>query len=553
MPFSPKQQDGDFTKNLIRFHDQLWMKQTGWRTSGEQIRQLVLPNHTEIDMYSMTQGYERGQQVYSSTATIAAPRLAAHLAGNVTPSRIPFFGFTAPVRSISDLDQASKDWLQDESSALYNGLQNSNFFGEMLKDWLSLVVYGTSLIMSDEHPEVKGGLWFHTVPYGTYVIDENFDGMISRLDRRMEWSLSKIVSKWGLEALCPQWQHEYKINPFQVMKFVQVIKQADDLDHMKGVPSGRKIASYYIDKEHNHLIEIGSYHEMPAHLGRWWQAAGEDLGRGPGHDVLADMRSDNEVSRLSLNNLALGVFPPMIGRHQGVIGTPALRPASMNWVMQQGDLVPWQNTARLDIQQYGQEQLKMSINRAFFQDLINVTNQQPQGKTPISATQINANIEIMLPIIGPYLSKMEYEKIVPMLNRGFQIRQRAKQVAPPPQQLLDLLSMKGGVINLEIKGPISKAVKKVSLDSIDAVVTRVNSVSPVYPNMPKMLSEERLLAMWVDGENAPQEMLKSEDELIAQQEQEAAQLAQQQQDQSVMQASEAASNLAPMMQGGEGG
>lgn len=553
MPFSPRQQDGDFAKNLIKYHDQLWIKQSGWRTSGEQIRQLVLPNHREIDQYNMTQGHERTDRVYSSTATIAAPRLAAHLAGNVTPSRIPFFGFSAPVRSVSDLDQSSKDWLQDESNALYSSLQNSNFFGEMLKDWLSLVVYGTSIVMSDEHPQVKGGFWFHTDPYGSYVIDEKFDGTLARIDRKLEWSLSKVVSKWGLQALHPMWQNEFKNNPFMDVKLIHIIKEADELDHQKGVPGNRKVASYYIDKEHNHIIEIGSFHEMPSHLGRWWQAAGEDLGRGPGHDVLADIRSDNEISRLGLNNLALGTFPPMIGRHQGVIGTPSLRPASMNWVMQQGDLIPWQNTARLDIQQYGQEQLKASINRAFFQDLINVTNQQPQGKTPISATQINANIEIMLPIIGPYLSKMEHEKLVPMLNRCFQIRQRAGLVSPPPQQLLDLLSVRGGIINLEIKGPISKAIKKVSLDSLDAVVTRVNSVSPVYPNMPKMISETRLLQMWVEGENAPQEMLKTEEELQAQLEQEQAALQQQQEDQSVMQASEAAKNMAPMMQGEQGG
>ena len=88
MPFSPTSQDLQFTKGLQRSFQQLWDKNNQWRTTGEQIRKLVLPNHSELDVHQMVQGMERTHTTHSSTATIAAPRSAAHLAGNVTPQRI---------------------------------------------------------------------------------------------------------------------------------------------------------------------------------------------------------------------------------------------------------------------------------------------------------------------------------------------------------------------------------------------------------------------------------------------------------------------------------
>ena len=543
MPFSPTSQDLQFTKGLQRSFQQLWDKNNQWRTTGEQIRKLVLPNHSELDVHQMVQGMERTHTTHSSTATIAAPRSAAHLAGNVTPQRIQWFTFDPPTQDPQLLEDEDTDWLQDNPAMMFRSLQSSNFFGEIMKNWLSLLVYGTGAIMSDEHPLMKGEYYFQTIPYGTYVIDEGDYGQLIRFDREIEWSLSKMVDKWKIDALHPTWQAEYKQNPFQVKRIIQIIKVANELDHMKGVPNGRKVASYFIDPVNCHLLEIGSYHEMPVHVGRWFQAAGEDMGRGPGHEVLADIRSDNEIARLALNNLALGTFPPQIGKHEGVVTEAILRPASMIWVMEQGDLQSWKNEARLDIQAYGQERLQASINRAFFQDLINVTSQQPQGKTPISATQVNANIEVMLPIIGPYLSKMEHEQIIPLLNRCFQIKIRARKVEPLPPNLASLMEQMGGMINLNIKGPIARAIQKTNLDSIDSVITRVNTISPIWPEIKDEINIPRTVKMWVLGENAPSEMMNTQEEKEQIQQARAEQMARQQQDQDVMGASEVLKNI----------
>ena len=543
MPITPKRQSREANSMLIQSHHQLWDKDSEWRATGESLRELLLPNQSEIDMYTSTKGYERTHQVFSSTAPIAAPRLASHLAGNVTPSRVQFFEFEAPSRDVDEMNTEDWNWLQDESRALYTSLQDSNYFGEMLKFWLSLVVFGTGAIFSDEHPRHKGEFFFHTIPYGMYVIDEAIDGLLARVDRRFKWTLSKIVSKWGLENIHPSWQQEFKNTPFMEKELLHIVRENTIEDHKMGVPKKRQVASYYIDTANEYLLEVGSFDEMPIQVGRWFQAAGEDMGRGPGHDALADVRSDNEIARMALNGLALSTQPPVIGRHEGVIGIPTLRPNSISWVMEQGDIQPWNPGIRIDIQSYGQDRLQSSINRAFFQDIINITQNQPQGKTPVSATQINANIDLMLPVLGPFLSNVEREGITPQMNRCFSIRSRAGRIQPPPPNLLQLFERRGGLMNIAIKGPIAKAIKKTNLESMDSVLTRMNTMSAVWPSMIDRLHEGRWLNLTMDAENAPVEMIKTPEELQALQEQRAKAEAEAKEDQGLKNASEVIKNV----------
>ena len=539
----PSQQERELTQVLAKQHNQLWDKFSTSRSTGESLRRLILPNHAELLNQQMIEGIERTDDVYSSTATIAAPRLAAHLAGNVTPSRIQYFEFPSPARNIQDLADEDKNWLQDEPAALFTSLNNSNYFGESLKFWLSIVAYGTGATLSDEHPSQKGEFIFHTVPFGKYVIDEGIDGKLARFDWRFQWPLSRIVSMWGLDKLSQSWQAMFKSDPFQLVTITQVIKQADKDDYELGVPKIRKIASHFLDLENKHIINTGSYHEMPAHVGRWYQMAGEDMGRGCGHDVLADVRSENEVARLALNNLALSVSPPHKAKIAAVQGRPIFRPNSIVWVESMDDIDEMGNKTRLDIQQYGQERLALSINRAFFQDIINVTQNPNQGRTPVSATQINANIQHLLPVIGPYLSKIEHEYIIPQLGRCFNIRNRANLVSPMPPNLQALYKAQGGIANVAIKGPVAKSIQRTSLESIDAVLTRFNTLSPVWPGFIDRLNVERTANMIIESENAPTEMTNTNEELQAIMEQRAQQEAEAKEDEGLERGSQVVKNM----------
>ena len=547
MAITPKQ-NLPFVSKLLKNHQQLWDKQNIWRTTGESLRHYIRPNDTEINTIDQTEGRERFDRVYSSTAVIAAPRLASHLTANVTPSKLQWFNYEAPTEDVQDLTSDDRDWLQDEALKIFKSIQSSNFGGEILKFWLEATVYGTGAIQSMEHPKLGGEFLFHTIPYGEYVMDEGEDGLVSRFDREFRWTLDKIVQKWGMDNISPNWQRDFEHNPFQLKQLVQMIKPSQKEDHQFGVPSNRPWAFYVMDMQNKHILEASGFQEHPVHVGRWFQAAGEDLGRGPGHDVLADIRSDNEIARLGLNNLAISVYPPMIAKHEGVLGQPVLRPAALNWVMEQGDLVPWQNAARLDLQQYGQQLLKLSIDRAFYQDLINITQNQPQGKTPISATQINANIDIMLPIIGPFLAKIEHEMMIPMLNRLNGIKQRAGKVTDLPPGLLAMLQAAGGLLGLQIKGPIARAIKKQQADAVDAVITRFNSVSAVWPEFVDKVNVDRVGKIWVDAENAPIEMLNTEDEEQAIRDQRAKAKEQAQENQDLLDASQVAKNTSGIPQ-----
>ena len=544
----PSQQHKQLVQALCKQHGQLWSKFETTRMTGDSLRRLILPNHAEILAQQMVEGIERTEDVYSSTAPIAAPRLAAHLAGNVTPSRIQYFDFAPPVRNVQDLTDEDRNWLQDEPRELFNALNRSNYFGEVLKFWLSIVVYGTGATLSDEHPEKKGEFLFQTVPFGRYVIDEGVDGRLQRFDWRFQWPLSRIAAMWGVDNLSKQWKAELKRDPFQLKFVTQIIKQAEPDDYELGVPKVRKIASFFVDEENKHLINAGSYHEMPAHVGRWYQMAGEDMGRGCGHDVLADVRSENEIARLGLNHLALATEPPIKAKIGAVEGRPIFRPRGITWVTAMDDVDEMGSRARLDIQQYGQERLALSINRAFFQDIINITQNPNQGRTPVSATQINASIQHLLPVIGPYLSKAEYEYIIPQLGRCFNIRQRAGLVAPLPDNLARLYELQGGVAGVVIKGPVAKSIQRSNLESIDAVLTRLNTLSPVWPGFMDYLNVERTTNLLLDGENAPSEMLNSKEEVAQIMQQRAEQQAQAQEDQDILQGSEAIKNMGGLPQ-----
>jgi Na+-transporting NADH:ubiquinone oxidoreductase subunit NqrC len=109
-----------------------------------------------------------------------------------------------------------------------------------------------------------------------------------------------------------------------------------------------------------------------------------------------------------------------------------------------------------------------------------------------------------------------------------------------PPGLLVMLEASGGLLGLQIKGPIARAIKKQQADAVDAVITRFNSVSAVWPEFVDKVNVDRVGKIWVDAENAPIEMLNTEDEEQEIRDQRAQAQQQAQEDQDILNASQVA-------------
>src|SRR5690606_17049346 len=78
--------------------------------------------------------------------------------------------------------------------------------------------------------------------------------------------------------------------------------------------------SIYVDKKHEHLIDLGGFRDQRYFSPRWSRSSGEIYGRGPAMKALPDVKTLNTIMRYGLEGLALDVYPPWMFPEESVVG-----------------------------------------------------------------------------------------------------------------------------------------------------------------------------------------------------------------------------------------
>lgn len=423
-----------------------------WRKSNrdddyQYIAQYALPQEGVITT-SKTEGVASWtQNIFDTTIIQAVQTLGAGMFNWWTPPNQPWAEYDPP-EEIKDKDAGDAViWLGKASDRAMKELGRSNFYPVKATGDVGLAAFATDLIIVDESDTGTELFNFIHCQVGTYVIEENYKGLVDTARREIEMTYRQILQKFGKSSdTIPEKMEKMSADgksKDRKFKILHSIFPREDSERLKDAKDGKNkpIASVYISMEFNEVIRESGYDENPILCRRFmkWVSA---YGYGPGYLALPDARQCNYVQQFLDARAEVHVYPRVLvpDNLEGDVDLRAGGVTTWDSSNPNGKPEEWAlGTTDYELGLKMQDQRRQAIRDAFFVDAFKLLNSPPLIDKEMTAYEISQRQAEQLQNITAVDARTVVEFINPLMQRVFGIMYRAGKMGQAPQSLLQAI------------------------------------------------------------------------------------------------------------------
>lgn len=469
----------DVTKTIRRYSE-LRSQRVNFDSVNQEIADFMVPNKAGITR-QIYPGEKTMARVFDSTAIEAIHTLAASMHGTLTNPATLWFSLR-PRQKAWEQIEGMLDWLEALGEAYYSALGDSNFSADVVEFYHEAISMGCGVQFQDEKVSDSaafGGLYFKTLCFGEYVLGEDRYGEVDTVMREYTMARRIAYELWG-EKLEDRASERARSQPDEHVRILHVVMPRADKyyggarDSLSlpwascnlslGASTGNMAGAGPDSYGEPHLLDEGGYHTFPYAVFRWSKLSREVYGRGPGRTALPDVKTLNRLVALNLSALAKEVDPPILQRHEAVIGGLSLTPASVNVVDFDGPLAdavsPLESKRHHDWTSMEIAGLQQKIRQIFFANQLEL-----QEKPAMTATEVSVRYEMMQRLLGPALGRLKYEFLQRLIERGLSLLAEAGALPPMPPAVQEVI----GQIDIDVRfeGPLERAQRSHALIAIE--------------------------------------------------------------------------------------
>ena len=468
--------------------------------------------------------------LYDTTAVEGIQLLVSSIvSGTTSPVSLWFKSIPSGIDTPSELTQGEQ-WLNLVDNFIFRNIHSSNFDSEVTDFLTDLVVAGWAVLFADTNRE-KGGFTFNTWSIGNcYISSTQASGLIDTIYREFELSAEQIVSEFGIGNVSDKVKTALDKKPDQKFILVQAIFPRDK-KLVKG-EAGQRVsiampfASYTIEAQSKHILKESGYEEFPCIVSRFKKIPDSHYGLGMGSMVISDCKTTNQLMKLSLQTAELNLGGLWISQHDGVINPNTLRIRPNAIIAANSvDAIKRLDTGSanvgmgLDFLQHFQAKIK----RTLMSDQLT-----PQGSSPLTATEIQARVNVYRNQLGAIFSRMQSEYLQTLLERVWGLSMRSGMLPPAPEEL-----MQASRISFNFLNPMASSQKLSWVTSIQELMLNVGQMAQIDPTVMDNLNMDAMVQICADALAVPVEAIRTHEEIAelrqAKQEQQQAMQEQQQQ------------------------
>ncbi len=453
-------------------------------------------------------------KLVDATGILAMRTLAAGLQGGMTSPARPWFQL-----SLEDSDLARhapvKEWLAQVTKRMTKLFNGSNFYHAVHTLYGELGTFGTAFML--ELADFEHGFRFVPFCAGEYCLDTNERQKVDVVFRRFRMSTRQIVQRFGREQLPVHLQSKRLEHLGHTV--VHAIYPRAERDMQNASAKHMPFASEYWLEGHGasrkslgggHMLSQSGFMEFPGFGVRWHVAGNDVYGRSPAMDVLPDCRMLQQMGITMLKAIHKSVDPPTaVSASLKAVGLD-LTPGGVNYV----ETMPGQNPqaatpildVRPDIQsaRLAMQDVQKQIQQGLYNDLFRLLLDNKQSH--VTAKEVAAREEEKLILLGPALERLHAELFIPLIERTFQLMLRHDMVPPMP------LEFAGQKVKVEFVSLLAQAQKMVSTSSVDRLVSFVQSLAPLKPEVADMLHADKAVEEYAEYLGVSPAVLHSEHE-----------------------------------------
>ena len=519
-------------RKILQRVKQLEQNRQQWEPQWKDIRDYQLPFVGSFDDTPDTTnpGRRRDLHIAQGVAWAAAQVFAAGIMSGLTPPSRQWFKFEFSNSELNENVQAGRV-LDERQEIMQSVLSQSNFYNAIHSSYFELP-YGQSPLAV--FPDIRKGVRFQSQSIGTYCIDVDGDGRVNTFLRKYPMKLQQIIDQFGIDALPRQEQDKLKAGsvPDNRTRYVYWLVQPNN----NAVPGklGRLnmpfISLYWMSGSSNEeWLYVGGCEEFPVPTGRYMTNANNAYGYGPGWYAMGDAKMLQTMKKNYLTAVELSVKPPLTVTSGVMAEGVNLIPGGVTKLSNPNDKVQQLFNVGLDMQHLAEEIIRTedAIKRAYSADLFLMLDSITTGQ--MTAREIVERQQEKLQQLGPVVERLQEEYLTPILERTYNILDRAGVFPPIPPDIAELVAQED--VRITYISPLAQAQKMSGLVNIEQAISFVAQMAQIWPESIKAVDPLGTVARYMDMLGAPAKMRHSDEEIqqMIQQEQQAMQQAQQEQ------------------------
>jgi hypothetical protein len=468
--------------------------------------------------------------VWDLTPIWGSSVLAASMQGSLTSPATPWFDIGFGNEDLENHREA-KSWLDDCAKRMYDELQESNFYVEMASAYLDLVHYGnTGFTLETESDLYWSGLDFTSIAIRALYFEQDWDGKILVLYKRLEMSAAQILDKWGeaVKARLVEYirvarernkqpagtDYKYDIiycvfpRPKLVAKQkAEYRKPVAERENMFPLSADKRpYGAMYVFREDASMIgEEGGYYEMPAFLARWERTSGSMWGHGPSALALPTIQYLNAWLETEMAAAEKVADPAILSTERGVISQLDLRPGGNTVVRSVEDVVPFESKAQFPVVERRIEDLRDMIRKVY-----KVDDLQLKESPAMTAAEVERWWELMNRVLGATVTRLQSDLLSPLVERTFNIMYRGGRFKKAPASV----TASDPHLRVHYRGPFMRAQRADEVGALERLAGVVASLAQQgFPQAVDFLDPLELVKKIVDRLSLPPDILKSDSDI----------------------------------------
>lgn len=499
-------------------------------------------------------GTSQSSNVFDSTAMHSSELMAMFIAGSImNPGQR--WGRGSMRGLLPRQDDAIMEWIEETDDRILREFSASMFYSEASEALIDWGGFGTGFLLMEEqssaiHRSQSGfrGFFCEAQKTGRFVIADGPDGLVDTAMREFTMTARIIQARWP-DAVLPEkmtqaLQAGKSDEPFTLIHAI-IPRQMSD---QRGSAGNKAMpwASVWVEKESKAILHESGYRTFPGAVVRYHRTPGEVFGRGRGDIVYNDVWTLNEAKRMALEDWALKIRPPVLVRHDSVIGTLRLVPGGQAVINTHGgrmedSMRPWQTGSNPEISNINEEKLRQSIRQIFFVDQILALMQV--SKSEMTAFEYSKKLELLFTMMGPVYGRTEREFLRPLWDTAFDIMFHAGAFSPPPLEIFNT----DGNIDVIFENPLARSRRVTDVEAISMAVNDMAALGQMFPQMWDGFDPDKTRQHIFSVRGVPASITRNEEEVTALREERAKQTQQDLIMQQAQGATEAMKNAAPMV------
>lgn len=515
---------------LLLVYRTLKQRRDKWIGYWRELADVFMPMH-ELDD-SSSPGERRGDEIYDGTPRLAARDLAAAIDSLLKSRFQNWFEPGVEIETISR-DEDARVWFYTVRNRMMKAIYNprARFIEASGEADRSLTVFGWGTLWPMENRQ-RNGLLFRSFPVESSGILVNADGVVEGFFLEESLTAEQAIARWKgnvsgriLEAASKKRKKKFK--------FVQLILPAHHpaaSEFSDTIRNNRFIRynfySCVLDVEGEKKIKEEGFVEFPVSAPRWETAPGEWYARAPAMHALPDSETLQAMGKTLLVAGQRVVDPPtwiVAGSAISPVrtfpgGVTVIDPQVLSKIGGNPPIGTLQHGAQIALGREMQQDVRFSVERAFFKDVLNLPRNGPE----MTATEVLVRNDEFVRVMGPVFGRLQDDYLNSMIKRVFGIMERAGQFPPRPDILKDV------DIKFTFQSPIQRARMQLDVAGLSNTLATMAPLIEHDPTLMDWFNGDRIAQDSPDWAGIPQEWLRRSEDVDGRRQQRAQQAQQEQ-------------------------